>query len=691
MSLKTVTYDNEFLDKLKSLRSQPISTSPEDPLVSIEKRDRRADPIAVLARRVENIAASGSGISSFDLERVLGQNDLLPVNYLQRGTLAGRAVCRIWVGDVLGSNGSWGTGFLVSPRLLITNHHVIPSTDEAARASIQLGYEMDINGRIRDGKTFQLIPPEAFISDPELDFTLVAVAEKSEDGEAHLADYGFLRLDPTLHKVEPEEFVTVIQHPDGQPKQIAIRENKVLQIGDDQDALKDNFLWYASDTAPGSSGSPVLNDNWQVVAVHHKSVVESRTRNGVEEIQLTSGEWISREAAEKLSENQIKWVANQGIRTSRILDRISKAQVQQNGSAADLVQAFLEDAKGIRVFPGTTPRQSVVSSTIDALALIEGETVAEAGFERRKRPKPGDRPKSDPKSDQSDGSIRPLSYYQGRKGYDPDFLGMTIPLPELTPAALAFGPVAPVAGTSDDVLHYTHFSIVMCETRRLAFFTAVNIDGKQWIGLERRDDEWFFDPRIPEALQVGNRFYSNEPGGNFFDRGHLVRRQDPIWGEERQARLANSDTFHFTNCSPQYFQFNQSAELWQGLENFILTNTDQEDLLATVFTGPIFQQTDVVHRGVQVPQFFWKVVLVVDQDAKLYSSAYVVSQEQFVDNIPFERKPVGEFNNFQVSIRELETRTGLKFSKPVRQADVYTGPAKGRGLRGFSDIEHPRR
>ncbi|MER3477440.1 MAG: hypothetical protein C4287_14275, partial [Leptolyngbya sp. ERB_1_2] len=67
-----------------------------------------------------------------------------------------------------------------------------------------------------------------------------------------------------MHKVEPEEFVTVIQHPGGQPKQIAIRENKVLKIGDDQDALQDNFLWYASDTAPGSSGSPVLNDNWQV-------------------------------------------------------------------------------------------------------------------------------------------------------------------------------------------------------------------------------------------------------------------------------------------------------------------------------------------------------------------------------------------------------------------------------------------
>ncbi|WP_099070335.1 DNA/RNA non-specific endonuclease [Nostoc linckia] len=680
MPLKTVTYGEDFLDKLKSLRNQEVSASQEAPLSNIERRDRTTDPLTVLARRVENIAASGSGVSSFDLERVLGRNDLLPINFLQRGTLAARAVCRIWVGDIFGSNGSWGTGLLVSPRLLITNHHVIESVDAAMRASAQFGYEMDISGRIREGKAFELTPTEAFITDSELDFTLVAVAEKSDDGEASLADYGFLRLDPTLHKVEPLEFVTIIQHPDGQPKQIAIRENKVLKIGDNQDALTDNFLWYASDTAPGSSGSPALNDNWQVVAIHHKSVVETRIHEGVEEIQLTNGEWVSKSEAEKLSENQIKWIANEGIRTSKIIAQVNKIQAQQDGSASQLIQAFLEDAKGIRIFPGTTPRESIVTSTISTPEL-SGDRL---NFEKKTKPsKPSTKPRR--------GSIRPLSYYDGRKGYDPDFLGVTISLPELTSTALAFGSVAQVEGTQDNILRYTHFSIVMCETRRLAFYTAVNINGKQWVGLERKNDEWFFDPRIRENLQVGNDFYGNEPGGNFFDRGHLVRRQDPIWGEESTARIANSDTFHFTNCSPQYFEFNQSEQLWQGLENFILTNTDQDDLLASVFTGPIFQQTDVVHRGIQVPQFFWKVILVTDGVGKLYSSAYVVSQEKFVNNIPFERRPVGEFNNFQVSIANLETRIGLKFSDEVRRADVYTDSSKARGLRGFADIQHPRR
>jgi endonuclease G, mitochondrial len=670
MPVKIMNYDEDFLNKLKSLRNIKIPTNQETPLSNIEKHDRRADPVTALARRIENIAASGSGVSSFDLERILGRNDLLPVNFLQRGTLAGRAVCRIWVGDMFGSNGSWGTGFLVSPRLLLTNNHVIDSQDTATRASAQFGYEMDMSGRIQQGKTFTLNPESAFITDPELDFTLVAVALTSDDGETSLTNYGFLRLDPTLHKVEPLEFVTIIQHPNGQPKQIAIRSNQVLQIGDEQDAVKNNFLWYASDTAPGSSGSPALNDNWQVVAIHHKGVAESRINNGIEEIQLTNGDWLPSSEAEKLSEDKIKWIANQGVRISKIIEQVNKIQTQQGANAFSLVQAFLEDAKGIRVFSGTTPRQSIVTLSENGLNLDD----------RKKQPRPS-----------SNGSVRPLSYYQGREGYNPDFLGTNIPLPELTSIALAFGPVAKVAGTQDNILRYTHFSVVMCETRRLAFYTVVNIDGRQWIGLERGRDEWFFDPRIPEHLQVGNDFYSNEPGGNFFDRGHLVRRQDPIWGEQNTARLANSDTFHFTNCSPQYFLFNQSKELWQGLENFILTNTDQEDLLATVFTGPIFQQSDIFHRGIQVPQLFWKVIIVTDSVGKLYSSAYVVSQEKFVENIPFERKPVGEFNNFQVSVTSLENRTGLKFSDEVRLADVYTGSSQGKELRGFSDIEHPRR
>jgi endonuclease G len=41
-----------------------------------------------------------------------------------------------------------------------------------------------------------------------------------------------------------------------------------------------------------------------------------------------------------------------------------------------------------------------------------------------------------------------------------------------------------------------------------------------------------------------------------FQREHLVRRMDPAWGTDKQALLADADTFHWTNCSPQVGFFN---------------------------------------------------------------------------------------------------------------------------------------
>ena len=57
----------------------------------------------------------------------------------------------------------------------------------------------------------------------------------------------------------------IIQHPSGERKQLALRENQVVDV-------LDNFLHYRTDTSPGSSGSPVFNDQWEIVALHHSGV-----------------------------------------------------------------------------------------------------------------------------------------------------------------------------------------------------------------------------------------------------------------------------------------------------------------------------------------------------------------------------------------------------------------------------------
>ena len=61
------------------------------------------------------------------------------------------------------------------------------------------------------------------------------------------------------------ECLNILQNPNGAPKRVALRQNRFT-------ALLERFVHYESDTLPGSSGSPVFNDQWQVICLHHAGV-----------------------------------------------------------------------------------------------------------------------------------------------------------------------------------------------------------------------------------------------------------------------------------------------------------------------------------------------------------------------------------------------------------------------------------
>ncbi|WP_341476135.1 MULTISPECIES: DNA/RNA non-specific endonuclease [Cryobacterium] len=161
---------------------------------------------------------------------------------------------------------------------------------------------------------------------------------------------------------------------------------------------------------------------------------------------------------------------------------------------------------------------------------------------------------------------------------------------------------APSAGTITRELPYTHFTILLDPVRRLAIATGVNINGDQLIDVDRGDD-WHLDPRIPNNEQTGEAVYAK----NDLDRGHLVRRRDPVWGDAATAQQANADTFTYTNAAPQAGAFNQSKELWLGLEDHVLTYAHTNKNRISVFTAPVLFEEDPVYRGVRVLQLFWKV------------------------------------------------------------------------------------
>lgn len=642
MTTFTTDYSEDFINTLRSKKAGS----------RIPGKDALANP----ANSSAQISDSGARIEKVDQEGYLDRNDLLPVNYLERGVNAAKAVCRIYIPDISGASGEFGTGFLITPRLILTSGHIIKDKASASRGFAEFDFEADADGKMKDSKTFAFLPEECFLtsSAAQPDFTIIAISDLSEDTSTSLDNFGFLRMIPTLNQIDENELVTIIQHPDGGEKYIGIRENEVIKIGDTVDYLKDMKIWYAGDTATGSSGAPVFNDLWQVVAMHQSRVAESRVVNGQRQIQLIDGSWIDENDLVKFPDNAIRYFASEGIMTSRIVKEVGVLHASEGANRFPLIQQLLDDINGVITFakPVYSFRNTLVTS---------------------------------PK-----GNLRDKKYYDGRTGFENNFLGLNIGLPLVKNVK----DIAVVDGAADNILRYTHYSIVYNKVRKMAFFAAVNIDGSKTNSLNRGTDKWFKDPRIDLNIQVGDEFYGSEPGSlgpkGYFDRGHLVRRLDPVWGDEKTSILANDDTFHWTNCSPQYWQFNQGQDLWQGLENYVLYNTDQEDVLANVYNGPVFSSDDQKHRGILIPKFFWKVVVVKDKNDRIFSSAYVVDQSKWATSIPFEIIPTGDFNHFQTTIKKLEKQTGLTFSEIIRSSDVRKDKADKK-LRSLSDIDHPRR
>ena len=275
--------------------------------------------------------------------------------------------------------------------------------------------------------------------------------------------------------------------------------------------------------------------------------------------------------------------------------------------------------------------------------------------------------------------------YDDRNGYLADFLGagsdFLVPLPLLRVA----DDLVQVEGAPKErpfELRYQNFSVIMSRSRRLCCTTGVNIDGSAPFFHIKRPG-WKIDPRIPQEAQVGGaEFYVP----TVFDRGHMVRRLDPVWGTEGTARLANADTHHYTNSCPQVHSFNDMT--WGDLEDWILSQERSRDSRGSVFTGPIFRESDPVYEGVKVPVQFYKVVVVID-DAKgqLSVTAFQMDQSIVMPPPPEAAEPrapfdPGRFSVDQITLSDLEERSGLDFDR-LKDFDVLAAqPVPRSVLRG---------
>ncbi|MET0899160.1 MAG: DNA/RNA non-specific endonuclease [Mycobacterium sp.] len=272
-----------------------------------------------------------------------------------------------------------------------------------------------------------------------------------------------------------------------------------------------------------------------------------------------------------------------------------------------------------------------------------------------------------------------------RTGYDPDFVGPRIQVPVGVDAADA------VLVHGSPVIHYTRFSLALSKSRRLCRWVAWNIDGATLPGpdgpdtIGRDDLEFTLDGRIEPDLQIANDVYKN----NRLDRGHVARRADLLWGRREEALIANSDSFYFTNITPQMDNFNQSAlkGIWGRLENALLTQVDEENSKVTVMGGPVLAATDPHYRDVQVPLEFWKL-FVYQKDNDIRSRAFLVTQS--LEGLR-ERDLLDEFIVVERSVQEIADKAAVEFDPALhtlqRRGRTRTPePARSRVIGDESDI-----
>jgi endonuclease G len=678
-------------DKKLKVAPEPAEP-PESPEPGETKPSAGLTVAENLEKRKQMLARDGAEPLVFAFERAIGKNDSVYSNFCELITNAKRKVGRIVVKDG-NSHQGYATGFMVSERLLLTNWHVFKSRDDVRDSEVEFFYELDIFGRPQKPTIFRFAAGEFYHSNKELDYCLIAVETRDISQNISLDLIGYHYLNPTLGKLgeEGKELLNIIHHPDGDYKQLSIRENRYKKI-------LENTIWYETDTAQGSSGSPVFNDQWQVVALHHMGVPK-KTSDGKN--YLDKNDKIIEPVDGKIDAAKVHWIANEGIRISKLLADVFKAfpsdsfimglkkkssdvatidersnphspnpeaNHRKEDKTMDSAQSTL-----VRIsFPSslleTAGNVSVNISTRATAALFQGTAQALSAAAR------SEEDLLEVKKVELENAVD----YSQCNGYDENFLGIKLPIPKPKKSLQKF--VAKVNGTSRPILDYHHFSAIHHSVRKMPIISAINVDGNPALRKDetKREDVWLRDVRLDMEVQLNDKFYAKSG----FDKGHMSRREDANWGKTAAEAKEFADlTCVYTNACPQVPELNRSNRdgLWGKLEKVILEKGAIKEkgkfAKISVFNGPIFSEDDRFFKGIQVPMEYWKVIFWFNEKGELQATGFKLSQADLVDDIDFEKLGFdnnAEFKEFRCSLKLLTKLTKLDFS-PLEKFDTFSG------------------
>ncbi len=252
-----IAFDNKAINNWFAIVQRAKQEAKADALIAFALDENPGDEALLQAKQhappppVEGPAtANWSGATApAQLEKILGnKSTLVSISYLELGLIRAKSVVRIKRTD-----GSSGTGFMTSGGILITNNHVLPDAASAAGSVAQFNYQRTVAGLDAPLEEFALDPDALFRTSKDNDWSAVRIK-----GDA--SKWGELDMKPVT--VKTGDHVNIIQHPGGAQKQISFVANVVAFVGGGR-------VQYLTDTLPGSSGSPVFDTDWNLIALHH--------------------------------------------------------------------------------------------------------------------------------------------------------------------------------------------------------------------------------------------------------------------------------------------------------------------------------------------------------------------------------------------------------------------------------------
>ncbi len=237
---------------------------------------------------VRKLGLTAADQSNRALEAFVSSNTTMVDSRLWREKLAAAewTVCRVDI-DRKGK----GTGFLIGPDAVLTNHHVVDALVEGdikpSQVSCLFDYHMINDRQASPGHRVALAADDAVIASSPPSPVDLEPDPKSGDPAADELDFALLRLAEAIGQqsvgqgeegakrgwlpvpVGPIDYtvmtgVAILQHPHKVSMKLALGSDQALTVNG-----AGNRLRHTVPTQPGSSGSPVFNADWDLVALHH--------------------------------------------------------------------------------------------------------------------------------------------------------------------------------------------------------------------------------------------------------------------------------------------------------------------------------------------------------------------------------------------------------------------------------------